>query len=105
MRTLFHPERKDIELERVFYALSDPIRLTMVRRLMIEPELSCGRFELALPKSTLSHHFKVLREAGIMRTRVEGTLRFVSLRIEDLDDRFPGLLAIILHYEQKNPIV
>ncbi|MCM3338534.1 helix-turn-helix domain-containing protein [Paenibacillus sp. MER TA 81-3] len=95
MRTLYHPETEQIELQHIFYALSEPIRFTIVLQLMDASELSCGGFELALPKSTLSHHFKVLRESGVIRTRLEGTQRFISLRTMDLESRFPGLLKVI----------
>ncbi len=97
MRTLYHPGRNDIALPTVLYALSDPIRLKIVRELAATTEESCGGFGIEVAKSTLSHHFKVLREAGITRTRVEGTRCFVSLRHEDLAARFPGLLDAILH--------
>jgi DNA-binding transcriptional ArsR family regulator len=53
-------------------------------------------FELALSKATLSHHFRVLREAGLVRTRLDGRKRLLSLRIDDLDARFPGLLHAVL---------
>ena len=97
MRTLYHPGRNDLALPTVLYALSDPIRLKIVRELAATSEESCGGFGIEVAKSTLSHHFKVLREAGITRTRVEGTRCFVSLRREDLAARFPGLLDAILH--------
>ena len=56
----------------------------------------CGRFDLGLSKATLSHHFRVLREAGVTRARVDGLQNFISLRRDDLDARFPGLLDAIL---------
>lgn len=98
MRTLPHPSRNDIALSAVLHALSDPTRLQIVRRLAAGGESACWVFDTALakPKSTLSHHFKVLREAGVTRTRVEGTQRLISLRREDLDARFPGLLEALL---------
>lgn len=97
MRTLYHPNRQDITLPQVLYALSDPIRLGIVRGLATtKEEGNCGAFCKDMPKSTLSHHFKVLREAGVTRTRTEGTYNFMSLRREDLDARFPGLLDAII---------
>jgi DNA-binding transcriptional ArsR family regulator len=96
MRTPYHPSRDDITLPEVLYALSDPIRLGIIRKLATTPEESCGTFYKDLAKSTVSHHFKVLREAGITRTRPEGTYSFISLRRQDLDARFPGLLDAIL---------
>ena len=57
---------------------------------------ACGTFELGISKATRSHHFKVLREAGLTHTRAEGTHRYVSLRRDDVDERFPGLLGAVL---------
>ncbi|MBB6675590.1 ArsR/SmtB family transcription factor [Cohnella nanjingensis] len=99
MRTLYHPETKDIQLPAVLYALSDPIRLKLVSQLSEDAEtdleLSCGELDMGVPKSTLSHHLKVLRESGITRTRLAGTQRFVTLRKGDLEGRFPGLLGAV----------
>ncbi len=95
MRPLHHPSRSEIKLTAVLYALSDITRLQIVRQILTRDELSCHAFEISTPKSTISHHFKVLRESGVTFTRVVGTQRFVSLRIEDLEARFPGLLDAI----------
>lgn len=97
MRTLYHPSRDEIILTTVLYALSDQIRLEIIRGLSKEKELSCSALEIPIPKSTLSHHYKVLRESGVINTRIEGTHRFISLRQDDLNDRFPGLLQAVLH--------
>src|SRR6266700_221946 len=78
MRTPYHPSRDDITLPEVLYALSDPIRLGIIKKLATTEEESCGTFYKDLAKSTVSHHFKVLREAGITRTRPEGTYSFLS---------------------------
>jgi DNA-binding transcriptional ArsR family regulator len=78
------------------------MRLEIVRALDAEGELSCNRLDVPLSKSTLSHHLRVLRDAGVTRTRMEGTQRLVSLRIEDLAARFPGLLDCVLD-ELKQP--
>jgi len=67
-----------------------------VRRLADGDEPSCGTFDLGLSKATLSHHFRVLRECGVVRTRPEGRKRLLSLRSDDLEARFPGLLTAIL---------
>jgi len=92
-----HPERNEIQLEAVLHALSDPVRLKIVAALAEEgTERTCSSFNLPVSKSTLTHHFRVLREAGITLTRPEGTHRYVSLRREELDERFPGLLDAIL---------
>jgi len=97
MRTLIHPNRSDIQLTAVLYALSDPIRLSIIKNLANNQELTCGAFDITIAKSTLSHHFKVLREAGVIEIRLEGRQRFISLRVSDLDARFPGLLQSILN--------
>jgi DNA-binding transcriptional ArsR family regulator len=83
-------------LPSILHALSDPARLEIVRRLAAGAEWSCGTFELGLSKATLSHHFRVLREAGILRTRPDGRKRLLSLRENDLNARFPGLLQAVL---------
>ncbi len=101
MRALHHPKRDQLQLAAVLYALSDPTRLEVVRQLTQEGERACGTFELPTTKATLSHHFKVLREAGITLTRVEGVYRFISLRREDLEARFPGLLPAVLKAAKK----
>ena len=96
MRNLYQPERADIELADVLYALSDPIRLQIVREIAERGEKSCSGLSMDMPKSSVSYHFKVLREAGVTRTRVSGTQRFMALRRDDLELRFPGLLAAVL---------
>src|SRR3546814_17628072 len=88
-----YPETAAIELTRVLYALSDPVRLDVVRQLDREGEASCTALDRGRPKSSMSHHFRVLRDAGVVRTRCEGTAHMNKLRREDLDRRFPGLLA------------
>jgi DNA-binding transcriptional ArsR family regulator len=94
--TFDEPPTPDMSLAAVMAALSDPARLEIVRVLAADGERTCGTFDLGLSKATRSHHFKVLREAGITHTRAEGTHRHVSLRRDDLDARFPGLLAAVL---------
>ncbi|MFC5452526.1 ArsR/SmtB family transcription factor [Paenibacillus aestuarii] len=96
MKFLFHPDRADIHLSTVLYALSDPVRLLMVSELHRIGESACGDIEVPVVKSTLSHHTRTLREAGVVNVRSQGTLRLVSLRTEDLETRFPGLLAAVL---------
>ncbi|HEX8806857.1 MAG TPA: metalloregulator ArsR/SmtB family transcription factor [Candidatus Aquilonibacter sp.] len=92
----FEPTREDLELAKVLYALSDPVRLRMVAELHRLGEVPCGTVAAELPKSTRSHHLKVLREAGITRTRFEGTERRTRLRYDCLEARFPGLLRSVL---------
>jgi DNA-binding transcriptional ArsR family regulator len=95
MPVLEQPAIDAVELADVLQALSDPTRLEIVRALDAEGERQCGSFDLGLTKATRSHHFKVLREAGMTHTRVEGTARFVTLRRDELDARFPGLLDAV----------
>jgi DNA-binding transcriptional ArsR family regulator len=92
-----HPRRAEIELAAVLHALSDPVRLKIVAALARgDGEHTCGSFDVPVTKSTCTHHFKVLREAGVIYQRQEGTTRLNTLRRDDLEARFPGLLATIL---------
>jgi DNA-binding transcriptional ArsR family regulator len=91
-----HPEREEIELAAVLHALSDPMRLRIVAELSEGVERTCNSFDLPIVKSTCTHHFKVLRESGLIRQRVVGTKKVSSLRDDDIDARFPGLLAAVL---------
>ena len=93
---LFEPELSDIELTTVMHALGDPVRLSIVSTLAAEGERQCKTFELGVGKATRSHHLKVLREAGVTHTRAEGTARYVTLRRDELETRFPGLLEAVL---------
>jgi len=92
---LDQPELDAIELADVLHALSDPTRLEIVRGLDDDGERQCGSFDLGLTKATRSHHFKVLREAGLTFTRLEGTARYVTLRRAEIDAKFPGLLDAV----------
>jgi DNA-binding transcriptional ArsR family regulator len=96
MRIIPHPEPEQLHLTDVLHALSDPVRLEIVRLLGAHHELSCGRLEVSVSKSTLTHHLRVLRDAGLTYTRSEGVQRLVSLRRDDVDRRFPGLLDCVL---------
>jgi DNA-binding transcriptional ArsR family regulator len=96
--SITHPQRDEIELAAVLHALSDPVRLKIVAALARgDGEHTCGSFDVPVTKSTCTHHFKVLREAGVIHQRQEGTARLNTLRRDDLEARFPGLLATILH--------
>jgi DNA-binding transcriptional ArsR family regulator len=95
MAVLEQPEVDAIELAGVLHALSDPARLEIVRGLAADGERQCGTFDLGLTKATRSHHFKVLREAGLTHTRLAGTARYVTLRRDELDAKFPGLLDAV----------
>ena len=104
MKPFFFPSREDLTLTGVLYALSDPTRLRVVLMLDETGDQCCSQGALALvPKSTLAHHFKVLRENGIIATRTEGTYSINSLRRADLDARFPGLLDSILSAVRADP--
>jgi DNA-binding transcriptional ArsR family regulator len=94
---LHHPQRDEIELPAVLHALSDPHRLEIVRRLDENSEpRPCGSFGFDITKSTLTHHFRTLRESGVIRQERQGTTKLTELRRADLDARFPGLLDAVL---------
>lgn len=96
MRPYKHPAADELLLERLLYALSDSIRLDIVRHLARVECATCGELDGGRPKSTVSHHFKVLREAGLVRTESTGTAHMNTLRRADVESRFPGLLDAIL---------
>ncbi len=97
---LHHPDRDEIDLAGVLHALSDPQRLQIVRELARDSApRPCGTIELGVTKSTMTHHFRVLREAGVIRQERAGTTKLTALRREDLDARFPGLLDAVLSAE------
>jgi DNA-binding transcriptional ArsR family regulator len=94
---LHYPAPEDLQLVEVLQALSDPIRLELVQILdQADGALACVDLPLPVTKSTASHHYKVLREAGVVRCREEGTRRYYTLRRDDLEARFPGLLDTVL---------
>lgn len=95
MRQMEHPDLADATLEGALSALGDPIRLSVIRVLADGQEHLQGDFDVPVSTSTLSHHMKTLRQAGLAQSRPEGTRCFVSLRPE-FDERFPGLLASVL---------
>ncbi|MFV2118685.1 ArsR/SmtB family transcription factor [Streptomyces sp. Act-28] len=98
------PAVEEMRLETLLAALSDPLRLTIVRKLLLESERfdhPCGWFGLDRPKSSLTHHFKALRGAGIIRQRQYGLERRSHVRVDDLDARFPGLLALVAEWAPK----
>ncbi|MEW6642489.1 MAG: transcriptional regulator [Pseudomonadota bacterium] len=100
MKILAHPTREQLELPTVLDCLGDPTRLAIVHGLAqherVGTELRCGNFSGVGAKSNLAYHFGRLRETGVIRVRIEGTARYISLRREDLEARFPGLLDAIL---------
>lgn len=111
MRLLYHPDSKDISLASVLYALGDPVRLEIVRILATKGEQPCAGFDFAIvgntqkaiAKSTMSHHFRVLRESGVLSCRKHGTQHLNSLRREELDAMFPGLMAAVLQAAAQSP--
>lgn len=100
MKQAHHPDREEIGLIGVMAALSDPIRVGLVRVLADGRERGWGELRAPVAKSTLSHHLRVLRDAGVTRTRQKGTRCFVELRRDDLEARFPGLLDAVLDAAQ-----
>ncbi|NJD92299.1 MAG: helix-turn-helix transcriptional regulator [Geobacter sp.] len=90
------PLREELFLPRVLHALSDPVRMEIVLKIARAGQVACGAFDIPMPKSTLSHHFKVLRESGVVASRREGNELINSLRLEDLETRFPGVVQAII---------
>jgi DNA-binding transcriptional ArsR family regulator len=100
---LHHPDLAEIDLPSLLHALSDPMRLEIVRSLACCPSsdgLACNAIALPVSKATASHHFKVLRLAGVIEQHDEGTRRISTLRRDDLEARFPGLLDSVLQAAQ-----
>ncbi|TDT98075.1 ArsR family transcriptional regulator [Streptomyces sp. 846.5] len=93
---LLHPDEPEFDLFAVMSALTDPVRLTIVLQLSAGPGIACGTFHVSLAKSALSRHLRVLREAGVIRQQDNGTQRINTLRKEELNRRFPGLLDLVL---------
>lgn len=97
----FAPVRlKDVTLECVFHALGDQMRLRIFCKLLREGEMSCKSICDHTPKSTLSHHFRVMRLCGLLKTRFVGTARMISVPEAELNARFPGLIPLILEEYQ-----
>ena len=92
-----HPATAALDLATIMRTLGDGVRLEIVRLLADGRPRACGELStaLGLPASTTSYHLRLMREAGVTRTRAEGTLRHISLRREDLDERFPGLVGVL----------
>jgi DNA-binding transcriptional ArsR family regulator len=103
---LYHPATEDLEIATVLHALSDPQRLHIVRELAgAEAAQPCGRFNVNVSKSTCTHHFRVLREAGVIEQHQLGTAKMNTLRRADIDARFPGLLDAVLAATPVAPVV
>lgn len=102
-RTYHHPDADEIALPRVLFALSEPLRLTMVRVLTERGEVDSLELGPELPRSTLTHHTSLLRESGLVFVRAEGRKCMIRLRADDLEARFPGLIpAILAGYEDED---
>lgn len=98
MVQMVHPAKEDITLEGVLAALADPIRLAIVKALLEQDNQSCCRAASCteIAKSTLSHHFRILREAGVVRTTKKGVENLNTVRVGELNERFPGLLRTVM---------
>jgi DNA-binding transcriptional ArsR family regulator len=99
MKNLHHPPKEDISIFGILYALSEPVRFSIIEQLALGEELTCGAFKLPSTKgkSTMTHHFKVLRDSGLIFTRVDGREHYTSLRRGEIEERFPRLLDTLLH--------
>lgn len=98
MREVYHPVTEQLDLATVLNALSDPVRLKLLKKIVEKTEITCSDCSAcsAMKKNALSHHFRILRESGVIRVRIDGKNRYLSLRLEDLERRFPGLITAIL---------
>ncbi|MPZ85965.1 MAG: helix-turn-helix domain-containing protein [Actinophytocola sp.] len=94
--SISHPEIDAVAIDDVLHALADPTRRKIVRMLLAEGDRACGTFGLPVAASTLSHHFRALRKAGILHQYDDGRLRMNTLRLVELDARFPGLVSTVL---------
>jgi DNA-binding transcriptional ArsR family regulator len=99
-RTIEHPDLSEVSLQQAMEALADPVRRMVVCQLAQDGEKGCGTFDTPVSDSTLTHHFAVLREAGVIRQHYQGTAKLNSLRADEMDARFPGLLAAVVSATQ-----
>jgi len=97
VREIRHPPASELDLANILRTVGDPVRLEIVRVLSDDRERTCTAVGdiVGIPASTLSYHLRLLREAGVTRTRAEGTERHVSLRRDDLEQAYPGLLGVL----------
>lgn len=104
MRPLIHPSIEDITVEGILHALSDPVRAAIYAELAISSGATCSNFlkisDRDIPKSTLSQHFRALREAGLIRSERQGVEMRNSTRCQEIEQRFPGLIGAIMHAHQ-----
>jgi len=99
---LHHPAAADIELVDVLAALGHPVRLAIAQALASGEERFCGEILPDIPKSSMTHHWRALREGGVLRQRKDGRKYYLTLRRGDLDARFPGLLDLVLTQSYEN---
>ena len=92
---LEHPSIDEVRLDDVLRALADPTRRAIVR-MLLEGDRACGTFGLPIAASTMSHHFRTLRKAGVLRQYDIGRQRMNTLRLDELEARFPGLVRAVL---------
>jgi len=102
MRPLFHPSIEDVTVEAILYALSDPVRVAIYADIVgSDCSHNCSNFlnvrEKSIPKSTLSQHFKALREAGLIRGERRGVEMYNTSRCAEIEKRFPGLISSIVN--------
>jgi DNA-binding transcriptional ArsR family regulator len=103
-RTPHHPDVREIALQQVLEALVDPVRRSIVTQLRdTAADIACGSFDLTVSKSTATHHFRVLREAGLIRQHYVGTSRMNTLRDTEFDEVFPGLLDAVIAADRRDP--
>ena len=95
-RPLHHPNAEEIGLDGILHALSDPVRRAIVAKLIAQGEMNCGETCGDLAPSTISHHHRILRESGLIRSEKRGVAVINSARRTDIESRFPGLLTAIL---------
>jgi DNA-binding transcriptional ArsR family regulator len=99
-----HLAAEDITLQGVLEALTDPVRRSIVRQLAdSERDMACGTFDINVTRATSTHHFKVLRRAGVIRQHYQGTVKLNTLRRDDLERAFPGLLDAIINAANHEP--
>lgn len=104
MRPLIHPSIEDITVEGILHALSDPVRAAIYAELAISSGATCSNFlkisDRDIPKSTLSQHFRALREAGLIRSERQGVEMRNATRCAEIEQRFPGLISTIMKAHQ-----
>ncbi|RSK27629.1 transcriptional regulator [Bacillus sp. HMF5848] len=104
MKLLYHPPIESIPYTKVLHALSEPNRIRIIRCLNESGENNCTAYsiELMLNKSTVSHHIKILREAGLIEGRIEGKEHIYSLRKDEINKKFPGLLNSVFSVNEED---